>query len=97
MVICVVVGCSKRSDRDKHLSFHRIPTARRHYGKRELELSIRRRDGYLAAISRENIDINTVERSATGVKLKVNGQGLQKLSGHRSSKKLHGQETKRKL
>ena len=41
--------------------------------------------------------ILTVGRSATGVKLKVNGQGLQKLSGHRSSKKLHGQETKRKL
>ena len=42
--------------------------------------------------------ILTVGRSATGVKLrKVNGQGLQKLSGHRSSKKSHGQETKRKL
>ena len=41
--------------------------------------------------------ILTVGRSATGVKLKVNGQGLQKLSGHRSNKKLHGQETKRKL
>ena len=41
--------------------------------------------------------ILTVGRSATGVKLKVNGQGLQNLSGHRSSKKLHGQETKRKL
>ena len=32
--------------------------------------------------------ILTVGRSATGVKLKVNGQGLQKLSGHRSSKKI---------
>ena len=31
------------------------------------------------------------------VKLKVNGQGLQKPSGHRSKKKLHGQETKQKL
>ena len=41
--------------------------------------------------------ILTVGRSATGVKLKVNGQGLQKLSSHRSNKKLHGQETKRKL
>ena len=62
MVICVVVGCSKRSDRDKDVSFHRIPTVRRHYGKRELELSIRRRDRYLAAISRENIDINALEK-----------------------------------
>ena len=41
--------------------------------------------------------ILTVGRSATGVKLEVKGQGLQKLSSHRSNKKLHGQETKRKL
>ena len=41
--------------------------------------------------------ILTVGRSATGVKLKVNSQGLQKLSSHRSNKKLHDQETKRKL
>ena len=61
MVICVVVSCSKRSDRDKDVSFHRIPTVRRYYGKRELELSIKRRDGYLAAISRENIHINALE------------------------------------
>ena len=62
MVICVVVGCSKRSDRDKDVSFHRIPTVRRHYGERELELSIRRRDGYLAAISREGIDVNELQK-----------------------------------
>ena len=55
MVICVVVGCSKRSDHNKGVSFHRIPTVRRHYGKQEWELLIRRRDGCLAAI---NIDIN---------------------------------------
>ena len=62
MVICVVVGCSKRSDRDKDVSFHRTPTVRRHYGERELELSIRRRDGYLAAISREDIDVNELQK-----------------------------------
>ena len=32
--------------------------------------------------------ILTVGRSATGVKLKGNGQGVQKLSNHRSNKKL---------
>ena len=53
MIICVVVGCSKHSYSDKNVSFCRIP--KRHNGKRELELPIRRRDGYLAAISRENI------------------------------------------
>ena len=40
--------------------------------------------------------ILTVGRPAIGVKFKVNGQGLQKLSSHRSNKKLHGQETKTK-
>lgn len=62
MMICVVVGCSKRSDHDKDVSFHRIPTVRRHYGEQELDLLIRRRDAYLAAISRENIDINALEK-----------------------------------
>ena len=62
MVICVVIGCSKRSDRDKDVSFYRIPAVRRYNGKRELELSIRRRDGYLAAIFRENVDINALEK-----------------------------------
>ena len=38
-----------------------------------------------------------VGRSATEVKLKVKGHGLQKLSSHRSNKKLRDQETKRKL
>ena len=46
--MCSSIGC-RESDRDKDISFHRIPTVRRNYGKRELELSIRRRDGYLAA------------------------------------------------
>ena len=62
MVIRVVVGCSKRSDCNKDVSFHRIPTVRRHYREREFELLLRRRDGYLAAISRENIDINNLEK-----------------------------------
>ena len=55
MVMCVVVGCSKHSDHNKDVSFHRIPIVGRHYGKQEWELSIRRRDGCLAAM---NIDIN---------------------------------------
>ena len=52
MVICVMIGCSKRSDHDKDVSFYRIPTVRKYNGKGELKLSIRR-DGYLAAISRD--------------------------------------------
>ena len=53
--------------------------------------------GFVLAFQGGVTYILTVGRSATGVKLKVNGQGLQKLSSHRSNKKLHGQETKRKL
>lgn len=51
-MICAVVGCSKRSDRDKDVSFYRIPTIRTGRGKRELELTTKRRTGYVAAISR---------------------------------------------
>ena len=53
MVICVVVGCSKRSDRDKDFLFYRIPAVSDHQGKEDFDLRKRRRDGYLVAISRE--------------------------------------------
>ena len=56
MVICVVVGCTKRSDRDKDVTFHRIPAVHCRHGKKDFELRKKRRDGYLAAISRQNID-----------------------------------------
>ena len=55
MVLCVMIGCSKRSDRDKDVSFFRIPSVLTHLGKKDYELSKRRRDGFLAAISREDL------------------------------------------
>ena len=55
MVLCIVVGCSSRSGRDKDVSFFRIPVVRRGRSDRELQLSKARRDGYLAAISREDM------------------------------------------
>ena len=58
MVICVVVGCSKRSGRDKDVSFYRIPAVSGHQGAQDFDLRKRRRDGYLAAISRE--DLSTI-------------------------------------
>ena len=60
MVICVVIGCSKRSDRDSGVSFYRIPDVIRDKGELELELSSRRKDCYLAAISRKDLDINNL-------------------------------------
>ena len=58
MVLCVVIGCSKRSDRDKDVSFYRIPAVIRHTDKRDFELSKKRREGFFTAISRADIDFN---------------------------------------
>ena len=69
MVLCAVVGCSNRSGRcgktrqDKKISYFRIPSVIRHTDKRDLELSTKRRDGYLAAISRDDLTVEMVENS----------------------------------
>ena len=55
MVLCLVLGCSKRSGRDKDVSFFRVPKVIKNRGKQEYELSKRRRDGFLAAISRDGL------------------------------------------
>ena len=52
MVLCVVFRCSKRSGRDKDVSFYRIPKIVSSKGPELLSLSTRRREGYLKAISR---------------------------------------------
>ena len=65
MVICVVIGCSNRSDRfpDCELvSFHRIPAVSDHQGEKDYELRKERRDGYLRAISREDLDIRSLDK-----------------------------------
>ena len=51
MVLCVVLGCSNRSGRNKDVSFYRIPSVITNRGPRDKELSMKRRDGYIAAIS----------------------------------------------
>lgn len=61
MVICIVVGCSKRSDRDKDVSFFRIPSVRYGRSSEELELSKKRREGFLAAISRADLTESKLE------------------------------------
>ena len=55
MVLCVVVGCSKRFGRDKDVSFYRIPKIIRNRGEETRMLSERRRNGFVAAISRGDI------------------------------------------
>ena len=55
MVLCIVIGCYKRSGRDKDVSFYRIPKVINTRGKQEYELSKKRRAGYLSAISRDDL------------------------------------------
>ena len=71
MVLCAVVGCSNHSGQDKRghkkdckmVSFFRIPAIIRHADKRDLELSTKRRDGYLAAISRDDLTAEMLDNS----------------------------------
>ena len=61
MVLCVVVGCSKCTGRDKDLSFYRLPRVITSTGKQEYELSKKRRAGFLAAISRDDLTETKLE------------------------------------
>ena len=61
MVLCAVIGCSKRSGRDKDVSFYRIPKVIAHRGKQEYELTKKRRAGFLAAISRDTKGTHVLE------------------------------------
>ncbi len=47
---CIVVGCSKRSGRDKDVSFYRIPKVVTNRGHGVEKLSQKRRQGFLSAI-----------------------------------------------
>ena len=51
MLLCVVIGCHKRSQDDKDVSFYGLPAVHDREGKEDFELRKKRRDGYLAAIS----------------------------------------------
>lgn len=55
MVLCVVFGCSKRSGRDKDVSFYRVPKVITNKGKDLEKLSRKRRAGYLSAIRRADL------------------------------------------
>ena len=55
MVLCAVIRCSKRSGRDKGIIFYRIPATIKGRSKQELELSKKRRNGFLSALSREEL------------------------------------------
>ena len=60
MIICLIVGCSKCSGRDKDVSFYRIPKITMNNPRIE-ELSRRRREGFIAAISRSDLTDSILE------------------------------------
>ena len=51
---CAVVRCSKRSGRDKRVSFYRLPAEITHQWERTQELSKKRRALWLSRIRRAN-------------------------------------------
>ena len=61
MVIYVVISCSSHSDCDKEFSYCRIPAVSDHKGKEDLELQKNVETGYLAAILREDIDVESLD------------------------------------
>ena len=63
MVICAVINCSNRSDREsaKGVSFYKFPKVTDYQGQKDCELRQKRLDGFLAAISRDDIDPATLE------------------------------------
>ena len=64
VVLCILVGCSNRSGRDKGVSFYRIPVVRsaaEGRSPKEVELSKARRAGFLAVISRDDLTESKLE------------------------------------
>ena len=62
MVQCAIVGCKKRSEVDHDVSYHRIPAVREDRSEREFELVKRRREGFVAAISRIDLDLSALHK-----------------------------------
>ena len=54
MVICAIIGCSNRSDRDK-VRFFSLPTVVRDKGNQMLTITTERRCAWLRAISRQDL------------------------------------------
>ena len=60
-MLCAVLGCSNNSTRDKDVSYFCIPAVLRHTDQRDLELSTKRRDGFLARINRADLTVKVLQ------------------------------------
>lgn len=54
MVICAIIGCSNRSDRD-NVHFYRLPAIVKHQGEQMLSITTKQRCAWLKAISRADL------------------------------------------
>ncbi len=55
MVLCAMVGCGNRSQRDKEKSYYRLPSVISTQGSKTFDLSKKRQAEWLAKIKREDI------------------------------------------
>ena len=67
MVLCLVVSFSKGTGRDKDVSFYRLPRVITSREKHEYELSKKRRAGFLAAKSRDDLPNTKLENWTIGI------------------------------
>ena len=64
MVMCAIIGCSKRTERDKDVKFYQISTIwTSRPDPQEVELGIKRRQGCIAAISRPELSTTELEEA----------------------------------
>ena len=67
MVICCVVGCINKPDKDSPLRFHHIPRIPTKHGEDSLILSTERRKKWFSAIKRSDISVNALHHIVCSV------------------------------
>ena len=60
MVLCVVVGCGRKSGKGDTQGFFRIPSVVKHQGEEFEDLTTERRNSWISAISRDDTDTKNV-------------------------------------
>ena len=74
MVVCLVSGCSKHSGCDKDVSFYRVPKVTYKKKPRLTELIKRRRQGFLAAISRNELTESAIYNNRVCLRHFISGK-----------------------
>ena len=63
MVLCVVVGCGRKSGKQNTQGFFRIPSVVKHQGEEFEDLTTERRNSWISATSRGDTDTQNVLES----------------------------------